>query len=629
MRKIKGARLFATGLALAAAIFSYQPMVASAWEEPTPDISTENIQVTVPTEIPCSLMPDGTVVAPTNLSIVNSGDAVVVDAIGMQTGNYIHNCPEFSMNIGDERVLVHHADNTETRPETGFTIGSGVEKPITLEVSKLDRKSHAQLIDQAANGKVNMLQILFSFNLKALQGHVDVGSTSVTVRGAVNAKYFTSGYQAFDPVDAHYQWFRDEVPIQGASGSKYQTVADDVGHGITCRVTDSKGKYAGSVVSSVVEVTPGNFVGTCTIPDMPLAGETVTATFTPKYEDYDGTPAYQWCRLNKVEDTVFRDLVAQDPYRNYKGDFSCGENATLILDSYSSGHPIDNPHLIVYDYNGFMDTIDSFSGTMKLPHAGEYHFDFTNCSGNGYEVSSTLMLSHFHPEEIPGATSATYAFTESDIDQKFLCKVHDTSGAYVGEVKSNTCQVMNPNLQGTVTAGTNGYTVFANIAGVQPDAVLNYEWWFENTAVQGGVILDEDSRDTTTRFTVESGRNPWVNIAIEKRSGADDSSMLSIVKLGEGEVYNKVIQWDTLLMDGIELGPGEYEVRYSYRGTLPQRVVVSTDQDSITSIAEKLPHKEDFFKPQMTGGYHCVVTDSSGKYKGSLVSNAASVTWRP
>ena len=139
MRKIKGARLFATGLALAAAIFSYQPMVASAWEEPTPDISTENIQVTVPTEIPCSLMPDGTVVAPTNLSIVNSGDAVVVDAIGMQTGNYIHNCPEFSMNIGDERVLVHHADNTETRPETGFTIGSGVEKPITLEVSKLDR----------------------------------------------------------------------------------------------------------------------------------------------------------------------------------------------------------------------------------------------------------------------------------------------------------------------------------------------------------------------------------------------------------------------------------------------------------------------------------------------------------
>lgn len=105
--------------------------------------------------------------------------------------------------------------------------------------------------------------------------------------------------------------------------------------------------------------------------------------------------------------------------------------------------------------------------------------------------------------------------------------------------------------------------------------------------------------------------------------------MLSIVKLGEGEVYNKVIQWDTLLMDGIELGPGEYEVRYSYRGTLPQRVVVSTDQDSITSIAEKLPHKEDFFKPQMTGGYHCVVTDSSGKYKGSLVSNAASVTWRP
>ena len=114
------------------------------------------------------------------------------------------------------------------------------------------------------------------------------------------------------------------MPIQGASGSKYQTVADDVGHGITCRVTDSKGKYAGSVVSSVVEVTPGNFVGTCTIPDMPLAGETVTATFTPKYEDYDGTPAYQWCRLNKVEDTVFRDLVAQDPYRNYKCDFSCG-----------------------------------------------------------------------------------------------------------------------------------------------------------------------------------------------------------------------------------------------------------------------------------------------------------------
>ncbi|HGH7869561.1 TPA: BspA family leucine-rich repeat surface protein [Streptococcus agalactiae] len=69
-----------TCLMATAAIALSTASPAFAASEVTDSVDTSNISVTVPATIPCTMMADGTVVAPSGLTIVNSGDAVVLDA---------------------------------------------------------------------------------------------------------------------------------------------------------------------------------------------------------------------------------------------------------------------------------------------------------------------------------------------------------------------------------------------------------------------------------------------------------------------------------------------------------------------------------------------------------------------
>lgn len=142
MGKTKKAGIIAravTCLAATVAIALGTAFPAFAADEITDDVDTSNITVTVPTSIPCTMMADGTVVAPSGLSIVNSGDAVVVDAY---TADAMGNDIDFTLDIGGVRAL-SRTGGKDVAPACGIDLSSGSTGALALKVSKLTRQSNA------------------------------------------------------------------------------------------------------------------------------------------------------------------------------------------------------------------------------------------------------------------------------------------------------------------------------------------------------------------------------------------------------------------------------------------------------------------------------------------------------
>lgn len=135
MGKTKKAGIIAravTCLAATVAIALGTASPAFAAGEVTDSVDTSNISVTVPTTIPCTMMADGTVVAPSGLSIVNSGDAVVMDAY---TADAMGNAVDFTLDIGGTRAL-SRTGGKDSAPASGIDFSSG-SKELRLKVSKL------------------------------------------------------------------------------------------------------------------------------------------------------------------------------------------------------------------------------------------------------------------------------------------------------------------------------------------------------------------------------------------------------------------------------------------------------------------------------------------------------------
>lgn len=245
MGKTKKAGIIAravTCLAATVAIALGTASPAFAAGEVTDSVDTSNISVTVPTTIPCTMMADGTVVAPSDLSIANSGDAVVMDAY---TADSMGNAVDFTLDIGGTRAL-SRTGGKDSAPASGIDFSSG-SKELRLKVSKLDRKINAALMDKASSGGTDMLKLGFKFSEKALQGDVSI-SGDTTVGSTLTAT--ASNLHA--DAKPSYQWYRDGSAIPGAVDGTYTTVEADAGHEIICKVTDSSGRYSGVLTSNVI-----------------------------------------------------------------------------------------------------------------------------------------------------------------------------------------------------------------------------------------------------------------------------------------------------------------------------------------------------------------------------------------
>lgn len=198
------------------------PSAYAAVDEPI----IEDIRVTVPTKISCALMPDGTVVSPTNLSVENTSDIenIVMDVDVTDTyGNLV----DFTLDADGKQVLMKGGGAVVT---DWIDLATLSKVSLGLDVSKLTRQSNAALIDAASKGESDMFQLGFKFNLKRLLGSVAIfGKPTVgteltaDVRGPVQ-----------EDAQLAYQWYRDrhveDVHMTtGMSGIYYEFDVDASG----------------------------------------------------------------------------------------------------------------------------------------------------------------------------------------------------------------------------------------------------------------------------------------------------------------------------------------------------------------------------------------------------------------
>ena len=223
-----------TCLMATAAIALSTASPAFAASEVTDSVDTSNISVTVPTTIPCTMMADGTVVAPSDLSIANSGDAVVMDAY---TADAMGNDIDFTLDIGGVRAL-SRTGGKDVAPACGIDLSSGSTGALALKVSKLTRQSNAQLMDSAAEGAVGMVKLGFKFNLKELQGRVTVaGDASVGSTLTANV----TGVQA--DAELAYQWYRGcETKVSSVVDKNLSVSASNTFKGSSFVVGDNGGE---------------------------------------------------------------------------------------------------------------------------------------------------------------------------------------------------------------------------------------------------------------------------------------------------------------------------------------------------------------------------------------------------
>lgn len=212
--------------------------VSPAWGA---ERASDVVNVTVPTRIECALGADGTVTAPGGLEVVNNGPQDLY--VGASTVDDFGQKVEFAMDLGGSPLL-SRAGGKDVEGEVEFAGSS--RKGLGLAVSKLNRTSHAALMDAAAQGEAPMFTVGFKFTFKALQGSMSISG------GAKLGKTLTaavSGAQA--DAKLAYRWYRDGQLIAGAETASYTANEADQGKKLKCEAYDAAGRYVGGVSAEV------------------------------------------------------------------------------------------------------------------------------------------------------------------------------------------------------------------------------------------------------------------------------------------------------------------------------------------------------------------------------------------
>lgn len=212
--------------------------VSPAWgEERAGDI----VNVTVPTRIDCALGADGTVTSPGGLEVVNNGPQDLY--VGASTVDDFGQKVEFAMDLGGSPLL-SRAGGKDVEGEVEFAGSS--RKGLVLSVSKLNRMSHAALMDAAAQGEAPMFTVGFRFTFKALQGTMAI-SGEAKLGKTLTAT--VSGAQA--DAKLAYRWYRDGQLIAGAETASYTANEADQGKNLKCEAYDAAGRYVGGVSAEI------------------------------------------------------------------------------------------------------------------------------------------------------------------------------------------------------------------------------------------------------------------------------------------------------------------------------------------------------------------------------------------
>lgn len=525
MGKTKKAGIIAravTCLAATVAIALGTASPAFAAGEVTDSVDTSNISVTVPATIPCTMMDDGTVVAPSGLTIVNSGDAVVMDAY---TADAMGNAVDFTLDIGGTRAL-SRTGGKDSAPASGIDFSSG-SKELRLKVSKLDRKINAALMDKATNGGADMLKLGFKFSEKALQGNVSI-SGNTTIGSTLTAN--VSGAQ--DDAKLAYQWYREGEP--------------------------------------------------------PKSG------------------------------------VIFDSDTGGSADFSLKKSEWVSVLVYPTGYADDTSRVSIRDTSGrevYSDLVNpekGLSGGCNLPE-GDYTFIYTyrgtkpmRCQVTANESSLGASMAI-----IPGATAQTYTTGDADASHEVMCKVTDTSGRYTGTLTSNTVLPYNPMLQGSVNISKSGSSLWASASGCQSDASLSYQWHRKATTTDSFSL--NIPMFASAQRTVSVGENASIIVSMMDSNLPRNGFTIEVTDGGERVYYETFTELKPVTVSLPAPSDG-YVINIENTDPFEHTAYIQVISD-VDTVVQNTTSNTYSLSSSERGTFYRIVTDSSGKYEGQLLSN--------
>ena len=315
-----------------------------------------------------------------------------------------------------------------------------------------------------------------------------------------------------------YQWFRNGIAINGATGSVYTLVETDVGKQITVTAQYTDGFGAPETVTSDPTIAVANVndpsTGTVTIDGLAQQGELLTATSVFSDDDGVGEVSYQWKRgatvisgptgstYTLVQADVGYAITVVASYTDGHGTVeSATSDATAIVVNVND-LPVGLPIITGIQTQGQVLTADT-SGISDLDGLGAFSYQWRRKStGAGQSYVS-----------ISGATSATYTLTQDDVSKYIMVVVSYTDGYARPEIRvsAETALIANANdlpsgkvtITGTPTQGQ-VLTVSHTLVDIDGLGQITYQWKSGGFDISGatGVTYTLREADVGKQITV-------------------------------------------------------------------------------------------------------------------------------
>ena len=279
----------AFALALAFGLGALAPAQAHA-AQTTP----EQVSVSIPTEVPCALMADGTVVAPSSWTVENEGNVPARLAGASASANY--EGLSFSATSSGAVLLKH--SNGSTSFDATLLVPASRSLPIAWTVSKVDPAANPGLADAAARGPVELLSASFSFRGQAASPAVSVTgqraykSALSASPAALPAGAQVSSAKWYSSVSASGPWSE----IAGADSASLSLGKDLIGKYVKCRLEYSGGDFdvPASESAACGPISKASAALSVSVSGTAGDGGTLTASTSGLPSDCSAQATYTW-----------------------------------------------------------------------------------------------------------------------------------------------------------------------------------------------------------------------------------------------------------------------------------------------------------------------------------------------
>lgn len=297
--------------AAAAAMIALAAAVSAAFTTPAEAQEGTLVSISVPTELPCVLLADGSVIAPSGYEIENES-AVAVRLVEATTSG----APEgISYELRGEAGLVNSYDGSDHAG--ALEIAPKSSAVLEWRIEALDAHRHAETIEASTQDSARLFSVAFVFEsvLPPLTGSAHIDGTA---RVGEELAASTAGLP--EDAEIRIEWMVDGSVV--AEGERWTPRAEHVGKTVSARVRDASGSYGGFVESPGQTVAEGVMIGTAHIA---LSGSSLTAQVEGAPSGY----AVTW----------------------YRADAPVATGETLALAEADSGAAVE-AHITVAGYAG-------------------------------------------------------------------------------------------------------------------------------------------------------------------------------------------------------------------------------------------------------------------------------------